>query len=72
MIGIVFAIAPPEPVGPLPWASLVLGGVAFGAGLGWWGGYLWRTAAVSTASASNGVREERTPFRQSAAPGQCH
>lgn len=35
-------MVPPEPLGPLPWAGLVLAGVLYGigaAGLGWW---LWR------------------------------
>lgn len=35
-------MVPPEPLGPLPWAGLVLAGVTYGlgaAGLGWW---LWR------------------------------
>lgn len=40
--GGVVGMVPPEPLGPLPWAGLVLAGVIYGvgaAGLGWW---LWR------------------------------
>src|SRR5439155_26433820 len=45
MVGVVFAIAPPPPVGPFPWIGLVLGGVLFGAGAAWLGYSLWSTEA---------------------------
>ena len=41
-VGGAVGLVPPEPLGPLPWAGLVLAGVLYGigaAGLGWW---LWR------------------------------
>jgi len=43
MVGVVFAIAPPPPVGPFPWIGLVVGGVLFGAGAAWLGYSLWST-----------------------------
>jgi len=44
-IGVVLAITPPEPVGPVPWLGLVLGGVVFGIGEAWWGVQLAGSAA---------------------------
>jgi hypothetical protein len=69
MIGIVLAIAPPEPVGPLPWFSLVLGGVAFGAGLAWWGGYLWGRAGANAAPSDHRATDERVRLSPSAGQG---
>ena len=51
IVGVVLAILPPEPVGPVPWLGLVLGGVLFGAGEVWLGYALWSTRAASDASA---------------------
>jgi hypothetical protein len=43
-IGVVLAITPPEPVGPVPWLGLVIGGVLFAAGEVWLGYRLWSLA----------------------------
>lgn len=45
MLGAVFGMLPPHPLGAMPWAGLVLGGVAFGAGSIWLGAAVWRDAA---------------------------
>jgi hypothetical protein len=41
MPGVVLANLPPEPVGLVPWAVLIVGGVLFGAGISWLGYGLW-------------------------------
>ena len=46
-VGVVLAITPPEPVGPMPWAGLTLGGILFGAGEVWLGSLLWAKGAGS-------------------------
>ena len=41
VVGAVLGMAPPQPLGPMPWAGLVLGGVMFGGGSAWLGYALW-------------------------------
>lgn len=41
VVGGVLGMGPPQPLGPLPWAGLVLGGVVFGIGGIWLGYALW-------------------------------
>jgi len=41
VVGAVTGMIPPQPLGPLPWAGLVLGGVLFGAGAALLGYTVW-------------------------------
>jgi hypothetical protein len=41
VVGAILGMLPPHPLGALPWAGLVLGGVMYGAGLIWLGWFLW-------------------------------
>jgi hypothetical protein len=50
VVGAVMGMVPPQPLGPMPWPGLVLGGVLYGGGAVWLGVTLWR---------------EATPFRRS-------
>src|SRR5262249_57125129 len=54
IVGVVLAILPPEPVGPVPWAGLVAGGVLFGAGEVWLGYALWSGEPRQTARPAPG------------------
>ncbi|MGI9147211.1 MAG: hypothetical protein ACR2IK_11755 [Chloroflexota bacterium] len=56
-VGVVLAITPPEPVGPIPWLALVLGGILFGAGEIWLG-----FALVSDAGQARTSMVAVTPF----------
>lgn len=58
-VGVVLAITPPEPVGPIPWLGLVLGGILFGAGEIWLGFALLFDAGQATDS----MRHTKTPSR---------
>jgi hypothetical protein len=42
--GAILGMLPPEPIGALPWAGLVFGGVLYGVGLIWFGIILFRDA----------------------------
>ncbi len=42
VIGAILGMLPPHPVGWLPWAGLVFGGVLYGVALVWLGAILWR------------------------------
>jgi hypothetical protein len=46
--GAVLGMLPPRPLGALPWAGLVLGGVLFGGGLIWLGSVVWRAPAPTS------------------------
>jgi hypothetical protein len=41
VIGAILGMLPPHPMGALPWAGLVFGGVLYGAALVWLGSILW-------------------------------
>jgi hypothetical protein len=51
-VGAVLGMAPPQPLGAMPWAGLVLGGVLFGVGATRLGLALWREEATATAAAA--------------------
>lgn len=42
VVGAILGMIPPQPLGAMPWAGLVLGGVLYGAGAVWLGYRLWR------------------------------
>jgi hypothetical protein len=42
VVGAIMGMIPPQPLGAMPWAGLVLGGVLYGAGAVWLGYRLWR------------------------------
>jgi hypothetical protein len=44
VVGAVMGMVPPEPLGLMPWAGLVLGGVLYGVGAVWLGYRLWTDA----------------------------
>jgi hypothetical protein len=48
VVGAVLGMGPPQPLGPLPWAGLVLGGVLFGIGGIWLGYALWTSTPEMT------------------------
>jgi hypothetical protein len=41
VVGALMGMVPPQPLGAMPWAGLVLGGVLYGAGSGWLGYVVW-------------------------------
>jgi hypothetical protein len=55
-VGAVLALLPPEPVGPLPWITLILGGLLFGGGAMWLGWALW----VGVPTAEGAARSDPT------------
>jgi hypothetical protein len=52
VVGAVVGMVPPEPLGVMPWAGLVLGGVMYGAGAAWLGYRLWTDGPRAPGSSS--------------------
>jgi drug/metabolite transporter (DMT)-like permease len=57
-VGAVLAIIPPEPVGPIPWVGLVLGGILFGSGATWLGYSLWSLGGRQHSGRDTGPHRE--------------
>jgi hypothetical protein len=50
VVGAVMGMIPPQPLGVMPWAGLVSGGILYGAGAVWLGSRLWSDVSHALAS----------------------